>query len=294
MLQNLYITLKDRGFISVSGIDKEKFIQSLITNDIIKVTEDNSIHSLMLTPKGKFLYGFFIIKNNNSYLLDCYKDYIPEIIKKLSMYKLRSNVEIKEKPDIESFAFTGKNINEIFGLEKEGETIRKDENIYYTDPRSRSMGIRGVIINKELLYNRDNLKEGSLEDFEYLRIRNTIASCEKDMEATKSFPHKYNFDKLNSISYDKGCYIGQEITARMHYKGVSKESLYTVISKEKTDAKKGDEILLNNKPAGYLSSYIDNIGVAVLDNQEVNILLNTEQKKYKLVMNNQEIEILLN
>lgn len=294
MSNNLYIPLKNRSFISISGKDKDNFLQSIITNDINKVTENNSIYALILTPQGKFIYDFFIIKNYDSYLIDCDKESTSSIIEKLSMYKLRSNIEISKEPEINSYALIGENVEEKFQLHKEGETIKIKENFYYIDPRKKSMGIRGAIINSKDMYNQDNfLKKGSLEDFEYLRIKSSIASCENDMESNKSFPHKYNFDNLNAIDYKKGCYIGQEVTARVHYKGKIKESLYTIKSKEKIVAKKGDKIILNNETIGTLSSFTENIGIAILDNTHLESIINSN-KKSVITINNIEIEIILN
>ncbi|MCE3233399.1 MAG: Large exoprotein, partial [Rickettsiaceae bacterium] len=95
MTKNIYIPLENRSILSISGSDARTFLQGLITNDINKVTENQAIYALMLTPQGKFLYDFFITLSGDTFLIDCNKARMSEIIKKLSMYKLRSDVKIE-------------------------------------------------------------------------------------------------------------------------------------------------------------------------------------------------------
>ena len=94
MKKDQIIILEDRGLISISGKDSKEYLQNIITNDINKVSENNSIFAALLSPQGKYLYEFFVIKSKDGFLLDCYGKFTEELIKNLTKYKLRSKVEI--------------------------------------------------------------------------------------------------------------------------------------------------------------------------------------------------------
>lgn len=254
-----YIPLKNRSVIAINGSDTEKFMQGLITNDIGKVTEREAIYALMLTPQGKYLFDFFIIKHDGGYLIDCAAEQIEKIIKKLSMYKLKSDVKIIDiSKQYEIFAVI------------EGDV--SNDMISYQDPRNEKMGRRVVIdIIRSSVYQEmvgRELESESYSIYNHLRISLAIPCGIDDMEPEKSFPHEFNMDNLNAIDYKKGCYVGQEVTARVHYKGTLRKTIYKIKS-DKPLPQRGSEIRMDGHMAGTMLSSEGNIGLAVLNIEDV-------------------------
>ena len=246
--------LKDRGIISVLGKDSKKFLQSIITNDINIVNKDNSIFSGIFTPQGKYLYEFFIVKSNDGYFLDCSEEFVEELKVFLEKYKLNADVEIK---DISGEYVVGIISNEKF------EEIKKEENkttqtiIYrsspfFQDPRSKKLGSR-VLSNLEKLYLTIKklslkIKDGS----DYLNNAHEAGIPIKDLKKLQNnlFGLEANFEELSAIDFKKGCYIGQENTARMKLKNKLRKKLLPIVSKE--NLKIGSEITLDGNQIGKL------------------------------------------
>ena len=253
MEKNIYIDLTTRTVIEISGEDSRDFLQGLITNDINNLDKENSIYALMLTPQGKFLYDFFIYKYEEKILLDCDLEKIDEIKKKLSMYKLRSKVIIENAADkYKIIAVT--------------ENLQNDKLKIYSDPRSCKLPLRIITAEKDNpVFDDNNLRQGSFSDYEKLRILNAIPS-DKDMGFNNSFPLDYGMDNHNAIDYKKGCYVGQEVTARMHYKGKLKKKPYIVesISGEDIIAHDNTDIISGTSKVGIINNSCGNIAIALL------------------------------
>ena len=249
----IYI-LKDRGIISVLGKDSKEFLQNIITNDINIVNKDNSIFSGIFTPQGKYLYEFFIVKSNNGYFLDCSEEFVGELKFFLEKYKLNSDVEIK---DISGEYVVGIISNEKF------EEIKKEENkttqtiIYrsspfFQDPRSKKLGSR-VLSNLEKLYLTIKKLSLKIEDgSEYFNNAHEAGIPIKNLKKLQNnlFGLEANFEELSAIDFKKGCYIGQENTARMKLKNKLRKKLLPIVSKE--NLKIGSEITLNGNQIGKL------------------------------------------
>lgn len=200
-----FLHLKTRSIIEISGEDRKKFLQGLVTNNVNKVSKENLIYAVMLNSMGRFLYDFFIFENEEKLILDCLESRRDEIVKKLSFYKLRSKVEIKKNDELKVF----------------WSAERKDQqNLTFSDPRNSKMGFRTYSQNQET-----NLKE---EDYDYLRISLKIPEEEKDLTYEKSFILEFGFDDLNAVDYNKGCYVGQEPTARIHHLGEIRKKIFHI------------------------------------------------------------------
>lgn len=246
-LQSKIFNLKShRSLLAISGEDARTFLQGLITNDINKLSPNNPVYALMLNPQGRFLYDFFIYEYNGKILLDCNALRLDEIKKKLSMYKLRSKVVIEDVSN-----------------ELQVAAIIKDANIavdsIFPDPRSPSLPLRAITTNGT------DFTEGIIENYEYIRISVGIPS-DQDMEYDKSFPLEYEMDKHNAIDYKKGCYVGQEVTARTHYRGTVRKKPYIVMAAENIDLAqyKDQEITCGTVKIGSMRSSAGNIGIALL------------------------------
>ena len=206
-------------FLSIEGEDSNEFLQNLITNDINKCSENNIIYSCLLSPQGKFLSDFFIFKKDEKYLIETHSFFYEKLLKKLNLYKLRSKVHINEVNNLHSYS--------VFGdIQKDQDTF-----IFNIDPRNKNIGLKLIHLKKnpEIL---DSLNEINEEKYHQILIQNTVPLSHYDLEENKSLLLENNFENLNSISWDKGCYVGQEITARMKYRALLKKKIYSLEIKE--------------------------------------------------------------
>ena len=220
-INNVYI-LEDRGILYINGADAKEFLQNLISNDISKVTEDNSCFASLLTPQGKFLFAFIIAKHKSGYFLDCEKSQIEALFKQLSIYKLRSKIEIMNLSNEFVIAAFNKRkfLNFEGAIDIPGNTIKYREDSIILDPRNKDLGAR-LIINLEKLYlslKKLELKNSPIDD--YYKLSHELGIAQKDMNKlqNKLFGIECNFEELNGIDFKKGCYVGQENTARIKLK----------------------------------------------------------------------------
>ena len=251
-IQNVYI-LEDRGILYINGADTKEFLQNIISNDIYKVDETNSCFASLLSPQGKFLFSFIIIKHKSGYFLDCEKSQIEDFLKQLNIYKLRSNVEILNLTnEFVVAAFDRKKFLKFEGTKDIcGNTIKYREDSILLDPRNRELGAR-LIINLEKLYlslKKLELKSSKIE--EYYNLSHELGIPQKDMNKlqNKLFGIECNFEELNGIDFKKGCYVGQENTSRIKLKNkLSKRLLPIYLIKGKLN--EGDSIKIGNIEIG--------------------------------------------
>ena len=230
-IKNVYI-LDDRAILYINGEDAKEFLQNLISNDINKVSDVNSCFSSLLTPQGKFLYEFIIVKHKSGYLLDCEKPQAEELFKQLSLYKLRSKVEILNLSNefvVAAFSHE-KFLTFDEAKDKPGYTIKYREDPIFLDPRNKQLGAR-LIINLEKLYL--SLKKLDLHDAnlkEYYSLSHKLGIVPKDLNKLKDklFGIECNFEELNGIDFKKGCYVGQENTARIKLKNKLSKRLFPI------------------------------------------------------------------
>ena len=230
-IKNVYI-LEDRAILYINGEDAKEFLQNLISNDINKVSDVNSCFSSLPTPQGKFLYEFIIVKHKSGYLLDCEKPQAEELFKQLSLYKLRSKVEILNlSNEFVVAAFSHEKFLTFDGAKNQlGCTIKYREDPIFLDPRNKDLGAR-LIINLEKLYlslKKLDLHDAKLE--EYYSLSHSLGIVPKDLNKLKDklFGIECNFEELNGIDFKKGCYVGQENTARIKLKNKLSKRLFPI------------------------------------------------------------------
>tara|TARA_Y100001949_G_scaffold5976_1_gene4431 strand:+ start:343 stop:1230 length:888 start_codon:yes stop_codon:yes gene_type:complete len=217
-INNVYI-LEDRGILFIQGSDTKEFLQNLITNDINKVDEANSCFSSLLTPQGKYLFDFLVVKHKKGYFIDCEKKQIEELFKQLNIYKLRSDIEILNLSNefvVAAFSYE-KFISFDGAKDLPGNTFKYGEDPVFLDPRHKKLGGR-LIINLEKLYlSLKKLDLKSTNPEEYYKLSYELGIPQKNTEKlrNKLFGIECNFEELNGIDFKKGCYIGQEITSRI-------------------------------------------------------------------------------
>jgi len=250
---NVYI-LEDRGLLYLNGEDVKEFLQNLITNDIEKVTDEMSCFAALLTPQGKYLFDFLIIKHKGGYFLDCEKKNIDELYKKLALYKLRSKVEILNLSN--EFVVAGISHEKFLSFENsedtEGFTIKYREDPIFLDPRLKKLGAR-LIINLEKLYlslKKLELKTANVGDYYNLSHKLGISQIDNFNLQNKIFGIECNFEEMNGIDFKKGCYVGQENTARIKLKNKLNKKLFAIKLIEGN--LNSDEIFLEKKEVGKL------------------------------------------
>ena len=228
--EKIYI-LEDRGIIYINGEDAFAYLQNIISNDLNKVTDNQSCFSYLLTPQGKYLFEFIIIKHKNGYFLDCPKYQIENLIKQLNLYKLRSKVEITNLSN--EFVIGALSKDKFIEFEKNnnpGVTIKFREDAVILDPRCIKLGAR-IVINLEKLYlsaKKLSLKISNIE--EYYKLSHSLGIPNSDTQnfQNKIFGLEINSEELNAIDFKKGCYVGQENTARMKLKEKLSKRIYPV------------------------------------------------------------------
>ena len=250
--QNVYI-LEDRGILYINGQDAREFLQNLVSNDINKVNETNSCFASLLTPQGKFLFSFIIVKHKSGYFIDCEKSQAAALYKQLNTYKLRSNIEIMDLSNEFVIAtFTKEKFLEFENAKNElGNTINYREDPILLDPRNNKLGAR-LIINLEKLYlslKKLGLKDSNVD--EYYKLSHQLGIAQKNMNKlqNKLFGIECNFEELNGIDFKKGCYVGQENTARIKLKNKLLKRLLPV-ELVKGKLKESEPIYANNIEIG--------------------------------------------
>ena len=221
MNHNVYI-LEDRAIFYISGKDTKNFLQNLISNNIEKVTDNLSCFASLLSPQGKFLYEFIIIKHKLGYFLDCEKSQSEEIFKQLNAYKIRSKVEILNLSN--EFVVASFDYEKYISIENAkdilGYTFRYREDPIILDPRNKNLGAR-LVINLEKLYlslKKLGLKNDKIENYYIKSHKLGIVPKDLNKLQNKLFGIECNYEELNGIDFKKGCYVGQENTARIKLK----------------------------------------------------------------------------
>ena len=252
MNKNKVYILEDRGLLFISGDDAKEFLQNIITNDINAVSENNSCFAGLLSPQGKYLYDFIVVKHKSGYFLDCEKKIIDELYKQLTLYKLRSKVEILNLSN--EFVIAALHKDKFLELENtqdlNGYTTKFREDTVFLDPRNTELGAR-LIINLEKLYlslKKLNLQSSNIDEYYSLSHSLGIPQINTKELQNKLFGIECNFEELNGIDFKKGCYVGQENTARIKHKNkLSKRILPITVLEGKLD----DEIIkINNNEIG--------------------------------------------
>ena len=245
MEKNEVITLEDRGFIQVNGPEAKEFLQNIVTNNVEKVTPESTLFSSILTPQGKYLFDFFIIKLKDNYLIECEKKSTSEIIKLLNFYKLRSKVDLVDLSEKYTVA--------IISLEKfreinnsdllKGKTTTYEENLIYIDPRSEKLGAKIISKTKDINLIIKKLNLNIVDKQKYYKESFDLGILQTEMKKLKEkiFGIENNLDELNGIDFKKGCYIGQENTSRIKLRNKLRRRVLPV-QKIKGDVSENDII----------------------------------------------------
>lgn len=264
MAEATAVVLQHRGVIRVAGADRRDFLQGIVSNDVERVTPERAVWAAFLTPQGKFLHEFFIAEKDETFLLDCEAERAADLLRRLKLYKLRAQVTLEPAEDWAVVAAFGAEALAKLALAAEpGRARAFAGGLAFVDPRLPALGARLLLPREDLQKTLAGFAIGGLADFDALRIAAGVPDGSRDLEVEKATLLESGFDELHGVDWDKGCYMGQELTARMKYRGLAKKRLVPVeIAGPAPEA--GTPILRDGKEAGYLRSAVArNGGTAV-------------------------------
>jgi folate-binding protein YgfZ len=288
------IKLEDRIIIELIGTNTKDFLQALITNNIDLVSCNKSIYAALLSPQGKYIFDFFIFESplNGLLSIDCERNRYQELLEKLNIYKLRSKIDFNINKNITIFSIYGSDYSKlILDLEMnniEGDTKKVNNNIIIIDPRNKNLGLRIYSNTDNFLKKLDQIPYGTASELDYNRIQLTVPNPAVDLEIEKSFLIENNFELINAIDFNKGCYIGQENTARQKYRGTTKKKLVAVrvIGQNISN---GTKIFHDKKIIGTMRSSCKDIGLVTI---RTDIYKEYKKSKFNIKVLNSEIEFL--
>ena len=262
-----YTFLKDRAVIAVAGENAMEFLQGLISNDIHRAGPYRALYAALLTPQGKFLFDFFVAEADCRLLLDCEAGRANDLIKRLSLFKLRSDVTIY-LTDLTTAAAFGPGVHELFGFGSEaGAAVPYGGGVAFVDPRLAEMGIRLLLTPGKSVEDK-NLAEVQPDAYENLRLSQGLPDGCRDMDIDKSTLLECGFEELHGVDFDKGCFMGQELTARTKYRGLVKRRLFPVRI-EGPLPEPGAAITLDGANVGTIKSGASDKAIALLRLQAV-------------------------
>jgi folate-binding protein YgfZ len=260
-----YTPLSSRAFISVIGQEAEPFLQGLITNDMRKLAAAPAIYAALLTPQGKFLHDFFVlpVSAGDGYLLDTDRARSADLLARLNLYKLRSKVMLALEPETIGVVV-------LWGENSEQRPAAGGQWQSFADPRHVALGWRMVGNRSEIVAycQAQGFTPAAEEAYDLHRLTLGIPEAGTDIIPEKNFLLECGFEALSGVDFTKGCYVGQEVTARSKYRGQVKKCLMQVKS-EKALPAPGTAVVAGDKTLGELRSSRGNIGLALIRQEEL-------------------------
>ena len=244
--------LEDRGVLFITGKDTESFLQNIVTNDITKVSEDFSCFASLLSPQGKYLFDFIIIKHKTGFLIDCEKKQADKLLERLNFYKLQSQIEVLNLSNEFVVAVLSKEkfLTLNGAKDMEGKTLKFLDSPIFLDPRTTFLGGRLIINLEKLDKSVSSLQLKSEDPKNYYKLSHKLGVPQINTERLqdKIFGIECNFEELNGIDFKKGCYVGQENTSRMKLRKKVRRRLVPINKNEKINI--DSEISFNGKKVG--------------------------------------------
>lgn len=249
--------LPDRGVVSITGPDAKAFLQGIITNDMGLLAAQRAIYAGLLAPQGKILFDFFVVRTGDGFLLDVARSQIPALIQRLSMYKLRSAVEIADC----SAGFT---VMAIWG-DGSDAILQEDSVIAFLDPRLAALGYRLLLtLESDWVPAEIDCKPATHAAYDAHRILLGVPEGGKDYAFGDAFPHEALFDQLAGVSFTKGCFIGQEVVSRMQHRGTARKRIVPVVADDGYLPEPGSEIRAGASVIGTLATGSENRALALI------------------------------
>jgi folate-binding protein YgfZ len=261
-----FVLLDDRGILAVSGPDRRPFLQGLVSNNVDKVSPTAARYAALLTAQGKYLHDFMMVEADESIWLDAEAARLGDLKRRLSMYRLRAKVSLDERSDLAVAAIFGADITAILGLPSEPGAARPfGSGVIFVDPRLAALGARAIQPRERARAKlaEAGIAETGFDSYDRLRLSLGIPDGSRDLLLEKSILLESGFDELNGVDWQKGCYIGQELTARTKYRGLIKKRLMPVRIEGPTPPS-GAVVTADGREIGEMRSSRDGLGLALL------------------------------
>jgi tRNA-modifying protein YgfZ len=256
MTETKIALLPDRGAVSVEGEDAEKLLQGFLTNDMKLLADQSAIYSALCTPQGKILFDFFVVKTPTGFILETGRDQAQALVDRMEHFKLRAKADIRDV----SSDYT---VAAIWGGPYEPRG-RGKQPIWFADPRLPEMGYRELVtIGSDWALAGDAADSATPDEYHAHRIALGVPEAGKDYALGDTFPHEALLDQLNGVSFKKGCFVGQEVVARMQYRSITRKRVVPVVG-ETTLPEPGAQVMAGTVEIGRLGSVEDGRGLALL------------------------------
>jgi len=258
--------LDNRGVFAVSGADRRGFLQGLVSNDVDKVGPEQARYAALLTAQGKYLYDFMMIEFGEAIWLDAEAGRLSDLEGRLSIYRLRSKAALDERPDLAVAAVFGKGALAAMGFSEDPGVARPfASGVAFVDPRLAALGVRCILPRADIrcVLEGTGLLEDGFPAYDRLRLQLGVPDGSRDLVPEKSILLESGFDELNGVDWQKGCYIGQELTARTKYRGLIKKRLMPVEIDGPAPAP-GTIVTADGREVGEMRSSRNEFGLALL------------------------------
>ena len=258
--------LDNRGVFAVSGADRRGFLQGLVSNDVNKVGPEQARYAALLTAQGKYLYDFMMIEFAEAIWLDAEVGRLSDLKGRLSIYRLRSKAALDERPDLAVAAVFGKGALAAMGFSEDPGAARPfASGVAFVDPRLAALGVRCILPRADIrcVLEGTGLLEDGFPAYDRLRLQLGVPDGSRDLVPEKSILLESGFDELNGVDWQKGCYIGQELTARTKYRGLNKKRLMPVEIDGPAPAP-GTIVTADGREVGEMRSSRNEFGLALL------------------------------
>lgn len=233
--------LPDRSLLAVGGADAESFLDRLVTADVDKLAAGVATYAALLSPQGKILTDFLLCRDGAGFLLDLPASALPDLLKRLTLYRLRAAVTLSPDP---------REVAAVFGGEPESF-----DGLLVHDERVPALGNR--------LYAKEISAGAEAEDYHRHRIALGVPEIGADFAFGEAFPHEVAMDQLSGVAFDKGCYVGQEVVSRMEHRGTARRRPVLVAADAPLPGT-GTELVAGGRPVGTLGSVAGSSGLAIV------------------------------
>lgn len=261
-----YASLSGRAVLEIAGADRATFLQGLVSSDATRIAPARALHAGFLTAQGRFLHEFHMAALDEAILLDVEAARLDDLAKRLKLYKLRSKVTIAARPDLAVGVAWGESAPASFGLAaEEGAAKPEAEGVAFVDPRLAALGVRALLPRERFaeIACAAGCEAADAAGYDALRVSLGVPDGSRDLQVEDALLLENGFDELNGVDWKKGCYVGQEVTARMKYRGLVKKRLMPVAIDGPVPAP-GTQVTLDGQEAGEMRSAAGAMGLALL------------------------------
>jgi folate-binding protein YgfZ len=262
-----YTMLEDRGIVTIGGEDRRAFLQGLISNDVTHVDGARSVYAAFLTAQGKYLHDFFVAEIGDVLVLDCERRRSTDLVRRLRIYKLRAKVVVEDRSaDWGVAALIGEGVAKAVGLASEpGATAPFLGGVAFVDPRLAEAGVRAILpaADAAMRLSEAGFAADGRDAYDRRRLELGLADGSRDMELERTILLECGFDELHGVDWEKGCFLGQELTARTKYRGLIRKRLIPVLVEGPLPAP-GTPILNDDREVGDMRSGSGDLGLAML------------------------------